>query len=71
MKLIKIEKEYNNYYIVTYKKLWKEKTIKVFLWYGDVRSYNNGCCLSYSNTCAIKSAIQVMIVCNFKSLSLI
>ena len=26
MKLTKIEKEYNNYYIVTYKKLWKEKT---------------------------------------------
>ena len=71
MKLTKIEKEYNNYYIVTYKKLWKERTIKVFLWYGDVRSYNNGCCLSFSNSCAIKSAIQVMIDCNFKSLSLI
>ncbi len=71
MKLTKIEKQYNNYYIVTYKKRWKERTIKVFLWYGDVRSYDNGSCLSYSNSCAIKSAIQVMIVCNFKSLSLI
>lgn len=70
MKLIKIEKEYNNYYIVTYKKLWKEKTIKVFLWYGDVRSYNKGTQLSYSNSVAIKSAIQVMADCNFNSLLL-
>ena len=28
---MKIKKEYNNYYIVTYKKLWKEKTIQAII----------------------------------------
>ena len=70
MELVSIKEEYDNFYVIEYKTLFKNKKLKVFNWYGDVRRYDNGQCLSYSLSTAIITSIQVMKDNNFYSLDL-